>query len=193
MQACNARCEKNPGRQKKMRQLGLEPTTHYWKRLICRVQNSLPCAKRRAHGKQPLCRVPKIKHTANPMHTAKLPLCRVPAQGTHDKNQTHGILLSLPCAILKTHGKPRARDTHVRTGERRWTEGRRRLTVLHFAVCRMGHTANRPLRRVLQLGTRQTRHFAVCFFLAHGKQFENFEVSNSKLFYTAETLLGTLY
>ena len=112
------------------------------------------------------------------MHTAKLHLCRVPAQGTHGKNQTHGILLFLPCAVLKTHGKPRARATHVR----RWTVGRRRLTALNFAVCRMGHTANRPLRRVLQLGTRQTRHFAVCFFLAHGKQLENFEFSNSKLF-----------
>ena len=87
---------------------------HYRKRLICRVPNSLPCAKRRAHSKQPLCRVPKIKHTANPRHTAKLPLCRVPASGTHGKNQTHGILLSLPCAVLKTHGKPRARATHVR-------------------------------------------------------------------------------
>ena len=155
---------------------------HYRKRLICRVPNSLPCAKRRAHDTQPLCRVPKIKHTANTTHTEKLPLCRVPAPGTHGKNQTHGILLSLLCAVLKTHGKPRARDTHLRTGERRWTEGRRRLTALNFAVCRMGHTANMPLRRVLQLGTRQTWHFAVCFFLAHGKQFENFEFSNSKLF-----------
>ena len=142
-------------------------STHYRKWLICRVPNSLPCAKRRAHGKQPLCRVPKIKHTANTTHTAKLPLCRVPSPGTHGKNQTHGILLSLPCAILKTHGKPRARATHVR----RWrTEGRQRLTALNFAVCRMGHTVNRPLRRVLQFGTRQIRHFAVCYSLAHGKQ-----------------------
>ena len=144
------------------------------------MPNSLPCAKRRAHGKQPLCRMPKIKYTANPTHTTILLLCRVPALGTHRKNQTHGILPSLPCAVLKTHGKPRARDTHVRTGkwrwtgaqlcrvpsskhtaklvhmpltcgggERRWTEGRRRLTALNFAVCRMGHTANKPLHRVL--------------------------------------------
>ena len=131
----------------------------------------LSCAKKRAHGKQPLCRVPKIKHTANTTHTEKLTLCHVPAPGTHGKNQTHGILLSLPCATLKTHGKPRARATHVR----RWTVGRRRLTALNFAVCRMRHTANMPLRRVLQLGTRQTRHFVVCFFLTHDKQFENFE------------------
>ena len=122
---------------------------HYRKRLICRVPNSLPCAKRRADDKQPLCRVPKIKHTANTTHTAKFPLCHVTALGTHGKNQTHGILLSLLCAVLKTHGKPRARATHVR----RWrTEGRRRLTALNFSVCRMGHTANRPLRRVLLLG-----------------------------------------
>ena len=182
--------------------------------------------------------MPKIKHTANPTHTAKLPLCRVPAQVTHGKNQTHVILPSLLCAVLKTHGKPRARDTHVRTGERRWTgaqlcrvpsskhtanlvhvpltcgggerrwtEGRRRLTALNFAVCHMGHTANRPLRRVLHLGTRQTGHFTVCYNLAHGKQdtspcafswhmanslkILNFQSRN--FFYTAETFLGTLY
>ena len=152
--------------------------SHYRKRLICRVPNSLPCAKKWAHRKQPLCRVPKIKHTANTTHMAKLPLCRVPVPGTHGKNQTHGILVSLPCAVLKTHGKPRARAPHVR----RWTDGRRRLTALNFAVCRMGHTANRPLRRMLQLGTRQTRHFAVFFFLAHDKQFENFEFSKSNFF-----------
>ena len=107
---------------------------HYRKRVICRVPNSLPCAKRWAHGKQPLCRVPKIKHTA------KLPLCRVPAPGTHSKNQTHGILLSLPCAVLKTHGKPRARATHVR----RWrTEVDGQATEVDGAqLCRVPHGAH---------------------------------------------------
>jgi len=143
---------------------------HYRKRLICRVPNSLPCAKRRADGKQPLCRVPKIKHTANTTHTAKFPLCHVTALGTHGKNQTHGILLSLLCAVLKTHGKPRARATHVR----RWrTEVDGGATEVDGAqLCRVPHgahgkqatspcaiarrTANKTLRRVLFLGTRQT-------------------------------------
>ena len=102
------------------------------------------------------------EHTAKTKHTAYYHLCRVPSS-KHTANIVH---VPLTCG----------------GGERRWTEGRRRLTALNFAVCRMGHTTNRPLRRVLQLGTRQTRHFAVCFFLAHGKQFENFEFSNSKLF-----------
>ena len=141
---------------------------HYRKRLIYRVPNSLTCAKRRAHGKQPLCRVLKIKHTANTTHTSKFPLCRVPAPGTHDKNQTHGILLSLPCAILKTHGKPRARATHVR----RWrtevdggateADGAQLCRVPHGAhgkqatsPCAIAwHTANKTFRRVLFLGTR---------------------------------------
>ena len=156
---------------------------HYRKRLICHVPNSLPCAKRRAHGKQLFCRVPQIKHTANPTHKAKLHLYRVPALGTHGKNKTHGILPSLPCAILKTHGKPRARATHVR----RWrTEVDRGATEVD----------GRSTLPCATWGTRQTCHFAVCyslahgkqdtspcaFFLAHGKQFENFEFSNSKLF-----------
>src|SRR6185437_4222408 len=75
---------------------------HYRKWLICRVPNSLPCAKRRAHGKQPLCRVPKIKHTANPTHTAKLHLCRVPAPGTHGKNQTQHITIFAVCRPQNT-------------------------------------------------------------------------------------------
>ena len=150
--------------------LSQQDCSHYRKWLICRVPNSLPCAKRRAHGKQPLCRVPKIKHTANPMHTAKLSLCRVPAPETHGKNQTHGILPSLPCAVLKTHGKPRARATHVR----RWrtevdggateVDGAQLCRVLHGAhgkqatsPCAIARrTANKTLRRVLFLGTRQT-------------------------------------
>ena len=106
---------------------------HYRKRLICRVPNSLPCAKRWAHGKHPLCRVPKIKHTANTAHTEKLTLCRVPAPGTNGKNQTHGILVSLPCAALKTHGKPPARVTHVR----RW-----RTEVDGAQLCRVPHGAH---------------------------------------------------
>ena len=144
--------------------------THYRKRLICRVPNSLPCAKKRAHGKQTLCRVPQIKHTAKPTHTTKLTLCRVPVPRTHGKNQTHGILPSLPCATLKTHGKPRACATHVR----RWrTEVDGGATEADGAqLCRVPHgahgkqatspcaiarrTANKTLRRVLFLGTRQT-------------------------------------
>ena len=123
---------------------------HYRKRLICRVPNSLPCAKIRAHGKQPLCRVPKINHTANHTHTAKLPLCCVPAPGTHDKNQTHGILL------------PRACATHVR----RWrteVDGAQLCRVSHGAhgkqttspCAKAWHTANKTLRRVFFLDTRQ--------------------------------------
>jgi len=146
------------------------------------VPNSLPCAKRRAHGKQSLCRAPKIKHTANPTHTAKLPICRVPVPGTHGKNKTHGILPSLPCAVLKTHGKPRACDTHVRTGERRWTEGRRRLTGAQLChVPQSKHTANLvhvPLtcgggkRRWTEGRRRLTAlNFAVCYSLAHDKQY----------------------
>ena len=143
---------------------------HYRKRIICRVPNSLPYAKRRAHGKQLLCRVPKIKHTANTTHTAKLPLCRVPAPETHGKNQTHGILLSLLCAVLKTHGKPRARATHVQ-GWRTEVDGRA-TEVDGAQLCRVPHgahgkqatspcatawnTANKTLRRVLFLGTWQT-------------------------------------
>ena len=130
---------------------------HNRKWLIYRVPNSLPYAKRRAHGKQPLCRVPKIKHTANTTHTEKLPLCRVPAPGTHGKNQTHGILLSLPRAVLKTHGKPRARATHVRRWRTEVDGGATEVDGAQLCVCRMGHTVNKPLhmewfpfRRVLQ-------------------------------------------
>jgi len=96
------------------------------------------------------------------MHTAKFPLCRAPAQGTH--------------------GKPRACATHVR----RWrmevgggateVDGAQLCRVPHGAhgkhatspCATAWHTANKTLRRV--------------FFLAQGKQFENFEFSNSKLF-----------
>ena len=140
-----------------------------------RRRHSLPetanmsCAKRQTHDKQTLCRVPKIKHTANPTHTAKLPLFRVLAPRTHDKNQTHNILPSLLCAVLKTHGKPRARATHVR----RWqTEVDGGATEVDGAqLCRVPHgahgkqatlpcaiarrKANKTLRRVLFLGTRQ--------------------------------------
>ena len=168
--------------------------THYRKRLICRVPNSLPCAKRREHGKQPICRVPQIKHTAKPTHTAKLTLCRVPAPGTHGKNQTHSILPSLPYGTLKTHGKPRARATHVR----RWR------TEVDGGATEVNGRSTLPCAT---WGTRQTGHFAVCYSLAHGKQdtspcafswhttnslkFLNFQTRN--FFYAAETLLGTLY
>ena len=157
----------------------------------------MPCAKRRAHGKQPLCRVSKIKHTANSMHTAKLSFCRVPAQVTHGKNQTHGILPSLPCAVLKTHGKYRARATHMRRWQTEVDGGA--TEVDGTQLCRVPHGANS--------GTRQTGHFAMCYSLAHGKQdtspcaFSWHTANNLKIlnfqtrnfFYTAETLHGTLY
>ena len=144
--------------------------THYRKRLICRVPNSLPCAKIRAHGKQTLCREPKIKHTANTTHTAKFPICRAPIHGTHGKNKTHGILQSLPCATVKAHGKLRARATHVRSwrtevdGGAAEVDGAQLCRVLHGAhgkqatsPCAIARrTANKTLRRVLFLGTRQT-------------------------------------
>ena len=115
------------------------------------------------------------EHTAKTKHTAYYYLCRV---------------------LSSKHTAPRARATHVR----RWrtevdggateVDGAQLCLVPHGAhgkqttspCAKAWHTANRPLRRVLKLGTRQTRHFVVCFFLAHGKQFENFEFSNSKFF-----------
>src|SRR6185312_14469764 len=114
-----------------------------------------------------------MEPTAKIKHTAYYNLCRVPPS-KHTANFVH---VPLTCGV----------------GERRWTDGRRRLTALNFAVCRMGHTANMPLRRVLQLGIRQTRHFAMCFFChtANSLKILNFQTRN--FFYTAETLLGTLY
>ena len=77
---------------------------------------------------------------ANPTHTAKLSLCRVPALGTHGKNQTHGILPSLPCAVLKTHGKHRARATHVRRWRKEVDEGA--MEVDGTQLCRVPHGAH---------------------------------------------------
>ena len=70
---------------------------HYRKRLICCVPNSLPCAKRRAHGKQPLCRVPKIKHTANPTHTANYLWLTLFKQLGYAEQFLLGILNSVSC------------------------------------------------------------------------------------------------
>ena len=140
-----------------------ESCIHYRKRLICRVPNSLPCAKRRTHDTQPLCRVPKIKHTANTTHTAKLPLCRVPATETHGKNQTHGILLSLPCAARQTSCTCHSR-AEVANGGATEVDGAQLCRVPHGAhgkhatspCATAWHTANMTLRRVLFLGTWQT-------------------------------------
>jgi len=154
-------------------------STHYRKRVICRVPNSLPCAKIRAHGKQTLCREPKIKHTANTTHTAKFPICRAPIHGTHGKNKTHGILQSLPCATVKAHGKLRARATHVRSWRTEVDGGAAEVDGAQLCRVPQGaqgkhanspcatpwHTANSILRRVLSLGTRQTVYFWMCLKL----------------------------
>ena len=71
---------------------------HYRKPPVCRVGNTLPCAKTRAHGKPHLCRVPIERAHGNKLAHGKHFLCRVSGQKTHGKVPTHGKGVLLPCA-----------------------------------------------------------------------------------------------
>ena len=44
---------------------------HYWRRLLCRVSQTLPSAFYRALGKEVVCRVSERKHSANKWHSTK--------------------------------------------------------------------------------------------------------------------------
>ena len=47
------------------------PASHYRRRLLCRVSQTLPSAFYRALGKEAVYRVPERKHSANNWHSAK--------------------------------------------------------------------------------------------------------------------------
>ena len=58
---------------------------HYRKTCVCRVPQSLPWAKHRAHGKGSVCRVPGEKAHGKHLAHGKCTFCRVPRDTAHGK------------------------------------------------------------------------------------------------------------
>ena len=152
---------------------------------------------------QKVCRVLKDGHTLSCAQNK-----------THSKPHAHGKIASLPCASPRnTRQKPNTRHITIfvvcRPQNTRQTSCtcHSRAEVANGGGRRGDGGWRRSTLPCAAWGTRQTSHFAVCYSLAHGKQdtsacafswhtanslkILNFQTRN--FFYTAETLLGTMY